>query len=128
MYCVYYKIKSMYKHAYPAYFSYCAISLTSLSGIALADDNQPIEHSNSSPTEVIVITGSRQASDLLSFAGNVDRISTEDINIVSAVHPSDILNRATGVHIQTNNGMESLPSVRSPVLTGPGAEIGRAHV
>ncbi|HBY86003.1 MAG TPA: ligand-gated channel, partial [Colwellia sp.] len=121
MYCVYYKIKSMYKHAYPAYFSYCAISLTSLSGIALADDNQPIEHSNSSPNEVIVITGSRQASDLLSFAGNVDRISTEDINIVSAVHPSDILNRATGVHIQTNNGMESLPSVRSPVLTGPGA-------
>ncbi len=111
----------MYKHAYPTYLSFCALSLSSLSGIALADENQQIEQSNSPHTEVIVITGSRQATDLLSFAGNVDRISTEDIDRVSAVHPSEILNRATGVHIQTNNGMESLPSVRSPVLTGPGA-------
>lgn len=71
--------------------------------------------------EVIVVTGSRQQSDLLTLAGNIDRISSDDIASVSAVHPSDILNRATGVHIQTNNGMESLPSVRSPVLTGPGA-------
>ena len=71
--------------------------------------------------EVIVVTGSRQQSGLLTLAGNIDRISSEDITAVNAVHPSDILNRATGVHIQTNNGMESLPSLRSPVLTGPGA-------
>jgi len=121
MYFVSYKIKSMYKHSYSVYLSYCALSFTSLSGIALADENQQFEPSNSSPNEVIVITGSRQESDLLSFVGNVDRIFTEDIDRVSAVHPGDILNRATGVHIQTNNGMESLPSVRSPVLTGPGA-------
>ena len=72
-------------------------------------------------SEIIVVTGSLQESGLLTLAGNIDRISSEDIASVSAVHPSDILNRATGVHIQTNNGMESLPSLRSPVLTGPGA-------
>ena len=72
-------------------------------------------------SEVIVVTGSLQETDLLTLAGNIDRISREDIVSVSAVHPSDILNRATGVHVQTNNGMESLPSLRSPVLTGPGA-------
>ena len=72
-------------------------------------------------TEIIVVTGSRQHSNLLTLASNIDRISSEDIVSVSSVHPSDILNRATGVHIQTNNGMESLPSLRSPVLTGPGA-------
>lgn len=71
--------------------------------------------------EVIVVTGSRQQSELLTLVGNIDRISNENIDSVNAVHPSDILNRATGVHIQTNNGMESLPSLRSPVLTGPGA-------
>ena len=71
--------------------------------------------------EVIVVTGSRKESELLTLAGNIDRISSEDIALVGAVHPSDILNRATGVHVQTNNGMESLPSLRSPVLTGPGA-------
>jgi len=72
-------------------------------------------------SEVIVVTGSRQQSELLTLAGNIDRISREDIVSVSAVHPSELLNRATGVHVHTNNGMESLPSVRSPVLTGPGA-------
>lgn len=74
-----------------------------------------------SAAEVIVVTGSLQQSELLTLAGNIDRILSDDIALVSSVHPSDILNRATGVHIQTNNGMESLPSLRSPVLTGPGA-------
>lgn len=73
------------------------------------------------PSETIVVTGSRQQSDLLSLTGNVERILSGEIALVSAVHPSDILNRAAGVHIQANNGMESLPSLRSPVLTGPGA-------
>lgn len=111
----------MYQQPYSAYLSFLALSLISFTGFALADDNRKIEQNNLSNTEIIVVTGSLLASDLLNVAGNVDRISTEDIDRVSAVHPSDILNRATGVHIQTNNGMESLPSLRSPVLTGPGA-------
>ena len=115
----------MYQQCYRAFIPYFALSLTSFAGIftgvAFADDIKKVAQTDSSSTEVIVVTGSRQASDLLTFSGNIDRISTEDIDIVSAVHPSDILNRATGVHIQTNNGMESLPSLRSPVLTGPGA-------
>jgi iron complex outermembrane receptor protein len=111
----------MYQQPYSAYLSFLASSLISFTGFALADDNRKIEQNNLSNTEIIVVTGSLLASDLLNVAGNVDRISTEDIDRVSAVHPSDILNRATGVHIQTNNGMESLPSLRSPVLTGPGA-------
>lgn len=73
------------------------------------------------PTEVVVITGSRQQSRLMALANNVSLISTEDIELVTAVHPSDILNRATSVHIQATNGMESIPSIRSPILTGPGA-------
>ncbi len=60
-------------------------------------------------TEIIVVTGSRQHSNLLTLASNIDRISSEDIVSVSSVHPSDILNRATGVHIQTNNGMDLYP-------------------
>ena len=71
--------------------------------------------------EVIVVTGSRQQSKWLTFTGNIDKLSAEDIALVSAVQPSDLLNRATAVHVQSNNGMESLPAIRSPVLTGPGA-------
>ncbi|MCW8865340.1 MAG: TonB-dependent receptor [Colwellia sp.] len=111
----------MSQPSYRRFLPYFALSLTSFTGVVLADDNKLTAQSNTANTEVIVVTGSRQESKLLNFAGNVDRISAEDIETVSAVHPSDILNRATGVHIQTNNGMESLPSLRSPVLTGPGA-------
>jgi len=100
-----------------------AIACLSISPVfAVAENNElPVSDAGKTATEVIVVTGSLQESGLLTLAGNIDRISREDIVSVSAVHPSDILNRATGVHIQTNNGMESLPSLRSPVLTGPGA-------
>ena len=97
-------------------------SMVSCSVLA-ATDKTEIVKSNSSDTvtEVIVVTGTLQQSRVLPLAGNIDRILSNDIASVSSVHPSDILNRATGVHVQTNNGMESLPSLRSPVLTGPGA-------
>lgn len=97
-------------------------SMISCSVLAADEETElPYTNQNDAVAEVIVVTGSLQQSDLLTLAGNIDRISREDIASVSSVHPSDILNRATGVHVQTNNGMESLPSLRSPVLTGPGA-------
>jgi iron complex outermembrane receptor protein len=96
-------------------------SMISCSVLAAADHADRSNTKNNDVTEIIVVTGSLQQSDLLTLAGNIDRISREDIASVSSAHPSNILNRATGVHVQTNNGMESLPSLRSPVLTGPGA-------
>ena len=95
-------------------------SMVSCSVLATTGKTEASSQNDTAP-EIIVVTGSRQQSNLLTLAGNIDRIQSEDIALVSSVHPSDILNRATGVHVQTNNGMESLPSLRSPVLTGPGA-------
>ena len=97
-------------------------SMVSCSVLAATDKTEIVKsNSNDTVTEVIVVTGTLQQSGVLPLAGNIDRILSDDIASVSSVHPSDILNRATGVHVQTNNGMESLPSLRSPVLTGPGA-------
>lgn len=110
----------MYQQSYSVYLSYLTLSLSGFSGVLLADDTK-VAQADLATTEIIVVTASRLSSNLLNTSGNVERISAQDINSVSAVHPSEILNRATGVHIQANNGMESLPSLRSPVLTGPGA-------
>lgn len=97
-------------------------SMVSCSVLAATEQTEIVKsNSSDTVTEVIVVTGTLQQSGVLSLAGNIDRILSDDIASVSSVHPSDILNRATGVHVQTNNGMESLPSLRSPVLTGPGA-------
>lgn len=125
IYSIHTESKLMTSQYYDVFKPYFALSLISFSGtfssVVCADNLQKTEQAEASNTEIIVVTGSQQTSNLLNVAGNVDRISTQDISRVNAVHPSDILNRATGVHIQTNNGMESLPALRSPVLTGPGA-------
>ncbi len=71
--------------------------------------------------ERIIVTGVYSPVSVLAATTNIDILSSQEINRVAPSLPADILNRLTGVHIQTNNGMDSLPSLRSPVLTGPGA-------
>ena len=71
--------------------------------------------------EVLVVTGTRSAAPVLDMAGNIDSLSQEQVDLLRADHPSEILNRLSGVQVQRNNGFEALPSIRSPVLTGPGA-------
>lgn len=83
---------------------------------------QTASQANSAPIDdVIVVTGSHTPIAKLTASNNVDVITQDEIERVLAVTPADLLNRITGVHIHTNNGMESLPAMRSPVLTGPGA-------
>ena len=81
----------------------------------------PQTNKESSIDDVIVVTGTHTPIAKLTASNNVDVITQAEIERVLAVTPADLLNRVTGVHIHTNNGMESLPSMRSPVLTGPGA-------
>ena len=73
------------------------------------------------PVEVIIVSGSHSNTDVMALDSNVERINQDDIERVNAVLASDILNRASGVYVQANNGVENLPSLRSPILTGPGA-------
>lgn len=73
------------------------------------------------PIEVVVVSGSHQKTNLMAFDSNMQRIAEDEIDRVKATLASDILNRASGVYIQANNGVENLPSLRSPILTGPGA-------
>ncbi len=74
-----------------------------------------------SPVEVIVVSGSHQSTDIMALNSNVNLIDEQEIERVNAALASDILNRASGVYVQANNGVENLPSLRSPILTGPGA-------
>ncbi|MFT4562726.1 MAG: iron complex outermembrane receptor protein, partial [Gammaproteobacteria bacterium] len=100
--------------------------LTTLTAVAAEPDNaavelQPAATGIASQMEVLSVTATRSAAPVLDLAGNVDSLSTEQVDQLRADHPSEIFNRLSGVNIQRNNGFESLPSIRSPVLTGPGA-------
>ena len=71
--------------------------------------------------ETLVVTGNRQAVALSQLSHNIGLIGIDEIDGVNPGHPADLLNRATGVYLQATNGLESLPAIRGPVLTGPGA-------
>jgi iron complex outermembrane receptor protein len=114
-----------YTPAIASSFSLSAITLAlCVSNMAFAQQPalETSQEQNSSPIDdVIIVTGSHTPIAKLTASSNVDVISQAEIERVLAVTPADILNRVTGVHVHTNNGMESLPAMRSPVLTGPGA-------
>ncbi len=68
-----------------------------------------------------VVTGTRSESSIMDLAGNTGKVTTEEIDLLNADHISESLLRIPGVNLQRGNGVEMQLSLRSPVLTGPGA-------
>ena len=68
--------------------------------------------------ETVVVTAARQAQDVQDVASNVAVMSGEEVQFVDPQVASEALNRLPGVAIHRNNGVENLPAIRSPVLTG----------
>jgi iron complex outermembrane recepter protein len=73
------------------------------------------------PGDEVIVTATRRPESVAGYAGSATRIDAADIALVGATHSSEILNRAPGAYFQRNSGQESLSSIRSPVLTGPGS-------
>lgn len=66
----------------------------------------------------IVVTGERRPQSVETLAGNTARMGADNLALVDAQVASEALNRLPGVAIHRNNGVENLPAIRSPVLTG----------
>jgi outer membrane receptor protein involved in Fe transport len=67
---------------------------------------------------VIVVTAERREQSTSSLAGGVAVLDGEELARIGAQTPNEALNRLPGVAIHRNNGLENLPAIRSPVLTG----------
>jgi outer membrane receptor protein involved in Fe transport len=48
-------------------------------------------------------------------------LNSEEITLIDAQHPKQVFTRVPGVWVSRGSGQEHLTSIRSPVLTGPGA-------
>ena len=81
-----------------------------MSGLAIAETGYVLDD--------LVVTGTRSGALLLEQAGNTARISEQEIDLVRADHPTEIVNRVPGVMVQRGNGQEHLTAIRSPVLSG----------
>jgi len=84
-----------------------------LPSVSLADEANAIDE--------VVVTSSRAPSSLASHPGNIDVLDRDEIEAASHQHIHELLTRVPGVWVTRGSGQESLPSIRSPVLTGAGS-------
>ncbi len=82
------------------------IPLLALSGQSLAQSDD------------IIVTASRRAQPVNTYAGSVLVLDQARILEAAAVHPAELLNEISGVNIHRGSGQEHLTAIRSPVLTG----------
>jgi outer membrane receptor protein involved in Fe transport len=89
-----------------------AVALAFALGAAVAADNPPGE---------IVVTVQREPAPLLEQTNNTALIDEERIRILGATHIAQLGTQAAGTWLVRGTQQESLPAIRSPVLTGPGS-------
>jgi outer membrane receptor protein involved in Fe transport len=69
----------------------------------------------------IVVTATREPEPSLTLVGNTARIGEDRIDLVGHTHAAELGTQAAGTWLMRGTEQESLPSIRSPVLTGPGS-------
>ncbi len=81
----------------------------------------PVVGDDESSIDEVTVTSQRRDQPVLRHSGNIDRVQTATIDAVGHQHVSELLTRIPGTWISRGSGQESLPSIRSPVLTGAGS-------
>lgn len=70
--------------------------------------------------ETITVTRTRDEQLLVDMPGNTAALDNESLKVVGHVHVQESLLRVPGANYARGSGQESLPALRSPVLTGAG--------
>ena len=71
--------------------------------------------------EEVAVIGTRTETPLSELPANISILNAEDLQTIAPVHIQQALSQVPGVSYQRGNGQESLPAIRSAVLTGAGA-------
>jgi len=71
--------------------------------------------------EEIVVTATKTDTPILELTGNTARLSADRIRITNPQHINELGTQIAGTWLTRGSGQETLPAIRSPVLTGPGA-------
>ncbi len=67
----------------------------------------------------VTVTGTREAEPLATTAATVDSVSAEEIEETRPGHPSEIMNRIPGVHVNVTGGEGHMTAIRQPITTKP---------
>lgn len=71
--------------------------------------------------EEIFVTASRAPQTMQSIVGNAFALDNDTLSATAHQHIQQALIKVPGVSMHRNDGMEYLPAIRSPVLSGAGA-------
>ncbi|MEM7432888.1 MAG: TonB-dependent receptor [Pseudomonadota bacterium] len=88
-----------------------ALLAASAAGPASADDF----------LDELVVTSTRSPNPIIDESRNVAVLGSERIDTTAHAHVHELMTHVAGVWVSRGSGQESLPSVRSPVLTGAGS-------
>ncbi len=69
----------------------------------------------------IVVTATKTDTPALELTGNTTRLSGDRIRFTDPQHINELGSQLAGTWLTRGSGQETLPAIRSPVLTGPGA-------
>lgn len=78
-------------------------------------------HTGAARAGEIVVTARREAGPSLTLIGNTARIEEDRLQLLAPTHAAGLGAEVPGTWITRGTQQESLPSIRSPVLTGPGS-------
>lgn len=104
-----------------SFYSLFLVKTFLLSSVTLTCHAEPTSSSETLQLETITVTANRIGQPVSTSNSSLNVLSEQDIELVSAVHISELMNRAPGVWITRGNGQEHLTAIRSPVLTGAGS-------
>ncbi len=76
-------------------------------------------HSETSQLSEVTVTGTREAQPLAQETATVDIISDEEISETLPAHPSEIMDRVPGVHVNVTGGEGHMTAIRQPITTSP---------
>ncbi len=66
----------------------------------------------------VTITDTREAALKSETSASTSQISQEDIEFLQPGHPSEVLNRMPGVHVNVTGGEGHMTAIRQPITTG----------
>ncbi len=95
-----------------------AIALACLSVTAQAQEQQ---NEQDQLQEYVLVTATRISQDAQSMPMGWSAVNEDALALTGHIHINELMQRVPGVWISRGNGQESLPSLRSPVLTGAGS-------
>jgi iron complex outermembrane receptor protein len=75
------------------------------------------EHSSEHTLETLVVTDTREGKAKKDLAESVSVVDKEEIENVAPSHPSELLNRIPGVHVNNLGGEGHMTAIRQPIST-----------